>query len=90
MWVVAVLAQMLMVKMLQTVIRLVRVALAFKTILMATTIIGLVVVVARLTKMALVAMEVLVAVGLAPVVVALEAEALEVVLQKTQVKMPQI
>jgi hypothetical protein len=81
MWVVVVLAQMPMDKTLQLVFRLVRVVLVFKTTLMATTIIGLAAVVARLIKPALVAMVVLVAVAVAPVAVALALlEALAVVL----------
>jgi hypothetical protein len=82
MWVVAALAQMPMVKTLQPVFRLARVVLAFKITLMATIIIGLAAVVARLIKPALVAMAVLVAVAAAPVVVVVALlEALEAALQ---------
>ena len=78
------------VKLLQIAIKRGLAVLASRTILMATTIIGLVAVVVLLTKTALVVMGVLAAVALAPVVVAQALVLLEVALQKTQVKMPQI
>ena len=84
------LAQMPTVKLLQIAIKRGLAVLASRTILMATTIIGLVAVVVLLTKTALVVMGVLAAVALAPVVVAQALVLLEVALQKTQVKMPQI
>jgi hypothetical protein len=85
-----VLAQMSMVKTLHPTRRLALAVLASRTILMATTIIGLAVVVARPIKTALVVMGVLAEAALAPVVVAQALVALEAALQKTQVKMPQM
>jgi hypothetical protein len=77
----AVLAQMPMDKTPLPMFRLVLVVLAFKTILMATTITGLVVAVALVIQTVLVAMAVLAEEVLAPVEVLLAVEALEVVLQ---------